>query len=83
MRGSSSLGSPFKCRFGYTQFIAGNDGHAWIAFSNGSGRMLFVDFDALGMPVFSPRSAGAWVRIDVFVASMTVAQLSAVLAAEF
>ena len=49
----------------------------------GQRRMLFVDFDALGMPVFSPRSAGAWVRIDVFVASMTVAQLSAVLAAEF
>ena len=45
--------------------------------------MLFLGFDALGMPVFSPRSAGAWVRIDVFVASMTVAQLAAALAAEF
>jgi hypothetical protein len=30
-----------------------------ILFSNGSRRMLFLSFDALGMPVFSPRSAGA------------------------
>jgi hypothetical protein len=30
-----------------------------ILFSNGSRRMLFLGFDALGMPVFSPRSAGA------------------------
>jgi hypothetical protein len=28
-------------------------------FSNGSRRRLFLGFDALGMPVFSPRSAGA------------------------
>jgi len=45
---NEALGSPFKCRFGHTQFIAGNDGRARIAFSNGSGRMLFVGFDALG-----------------------------------
>jgi hypothetical protein len=39
--------------------------------------MLFVGFDALG----GWRSMGF--RIDVFVASMTVAQLAAALAAEF
>jgi hypothetical protein len=30
-----------------------------ILFSNGSRRMLFLGFDALGMPVFSARSFGA------------------------
>jgi hypothetical protein len=30
-----------------------------ISFSNGSRRLLFLSFDALGMPVFSARSFGA------------------------
>ena len=55
---NEALGSPFKCRFGHTQFIAGNDGRARIAFSNGSGGCSSW-VSTPWVPVFSPRSAGA------------------------
>src|ERR1700722_13283927 len=38
--------------------LALNVANRRIPFSNGSRRRLFLGFDALGMPVFSPRSAG-------------------------
>ena len=39
--------------------LSGNDRSLRILFSNGSRWLLFLGFDALGMPVFSARSFGA------------------------